>query len=135
MAQWTDSVEDRYPDEDESSLVSAFQNQEISTSTTLEQQTVSSPEELTLSPVPEAPSRLLGPHGWPVPSSLCPNADTARASINLPEFDALLLEKARVISSRFPFAEAEYRSARSTAQKGLDLEIPHFGRVFRIAAA
>src|SRR5690348_14523196 len=46
--------------------------------------------------------------GWPIPSSLCPHPDEARSCIPLPEFDALLLEKAQVISSRFPMAEAEY---------------------------
>jgi hypothetical protein len=132
MAHWTDSADaqESYSDE-ESSLVSAVHADDLVEATP----SVTSPEEVTLSPVPEAPSRLLGPYGWPVPSSLCPDAENARASIKLPEFDALLLEKARVISSRFPFAEAEYRSSRSTAQKGPDLKIPHFERVFRIAAA
>jgi hypothetical protein len=71
---------------------------------------------------------------WPVPSSLSPNPDEARAAIPLPEFDALLLEKARVISSRFPFAEAEYRNLRGTGLAAERPEIPHFERVFRIAA-
>jgi len=133
MAQWTDSVDPQgsYSDEESSSLLSAIEAEELVSASAQAQ----APEEVTLSPVPEAPSRLLGPCGWPVPSSLCPNADEARTSINLPEFDALLIEKAKVISSRFPFAEAEYRSSRSTAQKGIDLEIPHFERVFRMAAA
>src|SRR5947207_3253574 len=52
--------------------------------------------------------------GWPVPSTICENPDEARACIQLPEFDELLLEKARVISGRFPFAEAEYRVVRRT---------------------
>src|SRR6476659_3855418 len=47
-------------------------------------------------------------HGWPIPSTISLNPDEARACIQLPEFDALTLEKARVISSRFPDAEAEY---------------------------
>ena len=131
MAEWTDSMDaqESYLDDESSSLLSAVQAEQIGPSVSAAQ-----PDELTLSPVPEAPSRLLGPCGWPVPSSLCPNAEQARVSITLPEFDLLLLEKARVISSRFPFAEAEYRTNRNTAQKGLDLEIPHFERVFRIAA-
>src|SRR5215469_7926878 len=130
MAQWTDSrdAQESYLDDESSSLLSAVQAEAIGSST-------SQSDEVALSPVPEAPSRLLGPCGWPVPSSLCSNAEEARASIALPEFDPLLLEKARVISSRFPFAEAEYRSSRTTAHKGMDLEIPHFERVFRIAAS
>src|SRR6476620_11625367 len=132
MAQWTDSADaqESYGDDESSLLLSAVQAELIGPSPSVAQ-----PDEVTLSPIPEAPSRLLGPCGWPVPSSLCPNADQARASIALPEFDPLLLEKARVISSRFPFAEAEYRSSRNTSQKGLGLEIPHFERVFRLAAA
>jgi hypothetical protein len=65
---------------------------------------------------------------------LSPNPDESRAAIPLPEFDALLLEKARVISSRFPFAEVEYRNMRGTAPATEQPEIPHFERVFRIAA-
>lgn len=72
-------------------------------------------------------------YGWPIPSALSVNPDEARALLALPEFDALLLEKARVISSRFPFAEAEYRTLRA-AQPPITPEIPHFERVFRIAA-
>src|SRR5258708_4397855 len=72
-------------------------------------------------------------HGWPVPSSLSANSVEARACIQLPEFDALLLEKARVISGRFPFAEAEYRNLRAK-EPSEEAEIPHFEKVFRIAA-
>lgn len=72
--------------------------------------------------------------GWPVPSSLGVDAEQARASIQLPEFDALLLEKARVISSRYPFAEAEYRNSRGAGSGAQQLEIPHFERIFRIAS-
>jgi hypothetical protein len=74
-------------------------------------------------------------HGWPVPSSICSNPDEARACIQLPEFDDFMLEKARVISGRFPFAEAEYRSLRRTAPETHEPEIPHFEKVFRLAAA
>src|SRR6266700_8316720 len=49
---------------------------------------------------------------WPLPSSLSLNPDEARAAIQLPEFAPFLLEKARVISSRFPFDEAEYWNSR-----------------------
>src|SRR5436190_16040257 len=73
-------------------------------------------------------------HGWPVPSSLSANPDEARACIQLPEFDPLLLEKARVISGRFPFAEAEYRSLHRTKPITEEPEIPHFEKIFRIAA-
>ena len=84
---------------------------------------------------PEVLARRPGFAPWPVPSSLSPNPDEARGAIPLPEFDALLLEKARVISSRFPFAEGEYRNLRGTGPAAEHTEIPHFERVFRIAAA
>jgi hypothetical protein len=51
----------------------------------------------------------------------------------LPAFDELLLEKARVISSRYPFAEAHYRTSRSNQAASESPELPHFERVFRIA--
>ncbi len=73
-------------------------------------------------------------HGWPVPSSISSQPDEARACIQLPEFDALLLEKARVISSRFPLAEAEFRTSRGKAPAAEANEIPHFEKVFRRAA-
>ncbi len=53
--------------------------------------------------------------------------------MRLPEFDPALLEDARAISRRFPSAEAQYRHLRGT--DGDEAEIPHFERVFRIAAA
>jgi len=74
-------------------------------------------------------------HGWPIPSSIATDPAEARACIQLPEFDPLLLEKARVISSRFPFAEVEYRHSRPVEAGAERPEIPHFERVFRIAAA
>lgn len=70
-----------------------------------------------------------------MPSTICPHPDEARACILLPEFGATLLEKARVISSRFPFAEAEYRNSRGKAPVTEEAEIPHFEKVFRLAAA
>src|SRR5882672_312055 len=76
----------------------------------------------------------VGPHGWLIPSSLALPPDEARAGMPLPEFDALLLEKSRVISGRFPFAEAEYRTLRRTMPRAEEAEIPHFEKVFRIAA-
>src|SRR5262245_40735428 len=100
MAQWTDSsdAQESYVDDETPLLLSAVQAEAIGSAPP-----VAELAEVALSPTPEAPSRLVGPCGWPVPSSLCPNADQARALIALPEFDPLLLEKARVISSRFPF--------------------------------
>ncbi len=92
---------------------------------------VACPEALA---TPAPPSVRYGENGWPVPSSRSANPDEARACIQLPEFDPLLLEKARVISSRFPTAEAEYRSLRGTGADAQDLEIPHFERIFRIAS-
>jgi hypothetical protein len=76
----------------------------------------------------------LTPHGWPVPSCISANPDQARSSIQLPAFNEFLLERARVISSRFPFAEAEYRHLWGKEARAEHLEIPHFERVFRIAA-
>src|SRR5438046_1652679 len=87
-----------------------------------------------LSPPPEAPAHLLFRRGWPVPSSISFAPEEARACIPLPQFDALLLEKARVISGRFPLAEAEYRNLRGKEPGRDEREIPHFERVFRIAA-
>src|SRR5205814_4773075 len=40
----------------------------------------------------------------------------------------------RVISGRFPFAEAEYRAARGKEPVAEEVEIAHFEKVFRIAA-
>lgn len=83
----------------------------------------------------DAPEGLHFRHGWPVPSTISPQSDEARACIPLPAFDALALEKARVISGRFPAAEAEYRNSHAKAPVSEDSEIPHFEKVFRIAAA
>ena len=100
------------------------------------------PLELATAPVKERnlPRRpggagLRGPYGWPVPSSLSPNPGEARARIQLPEFDALLLEKARVISGHFPAAEAQYRYRCGTDPNGQHSDLPHFERVFRIASS
>src|SRR5258705_6117849 len=64
-------------------------------------------------------------YGWPIPSSLSADPEEARASIGLPPFDELLLEKARVISGRFPYAEVEYRNLRD-AEPRSEREIHHF---------
>lgn len=73
-------------------------------------------------------------HGWPVPSTISTDPEEARACILLPQFDALTLEKARVISGRYPLAESEYRSHRRKELESDEREIPHFEKVFRIAA-
>ena len=74
-------------------------------------------------------------HGWPIPSSISSLPDEARGCIHLPEFDPLSLEKARVFSSRFPLAEGEYRGLRGKQFQSEGIEIPHFEKVFRIAAS
>ncbi len=89
----------------------------------------------TIAPIPVAPNRVLGLYGWLVPSSISLQPDEARRHIALPEFSPLVLEAARVISSHYPAAEAEYRSLRGAGASAQDLEIPHFERVFRLAAA
>ena len=92
------------------------------------------PEQLSL--LPELPALIPERrNGWPVPSSLVSTPDEARARIRLPAFDELLLEKARVIAGRFPFAEAEYRIARRVRPPVEEPEIPHFEKIFRIASA
>ena len=83
---------------------------------------------------PEARVNPLFRHGWPVPSTICPQPEEARACIQLPQFDPLLIEKTRVISSRFPLAEAEFRVMRGKAPVSEENEIPHFEKVFRLAA-
>ena len=87
---------------------------------------------ITDSTIPPAP---IWHHGWPVPSTISPHPDEARACIQLPEFDAPGMEKAQLISGRYPLAEAEYRNLRGKERNPDALEIPHFERVFRIAAA
>ncbi len=84
---------------------------------------------------PASPPVPIWHHGWPVPSTISHNPDEARACIHLPEFDALTLEKAQLISGRYSLAEAEYRNLRGKERNADALEIPHFERVFRIAAA
>lgn len=74
-------------------------------------------------------------HGWPVPSTISTVPEEARACIYLPEFDAVVLQRARLISDRFPVAEAQYRRLRSKQTRLRELDLPRFERVFRIAAA
>jgi len=77
----------------------------------------------------------VGLYGWPWPSRVSTEPDTARSLIELPEFDDLLLEKARVISGRHAIAEAQHRAKRAAFNAGQSQEIPHFEKVFRLAAA
>lgn len=88
----------------------------------------------TPSAAPDRLAQLRFRHGWPVPSSITAQPDEARACIQLPTFDAAVLEQARVISGRFPFAEAEYRNLRGKERRTDETDIPHFEKIFRIAA-
>src|SRR5215467_14412827 len=102
------------------------------------EQSLSTRSDIADSPVKQGPSALPKPlvkEGWLVPSTVSANPEDARACMLLPEFDELLLEKARVISGRFPLAEAEFRSLRGTFANSDEPELPHFEKVFRIAAA
>jgi hypothetical protein len=123
MAVWTDSAQTRAADLEI--------KRPLSTGAPSSEARVTPELATKVAALPAAPRRL-GDYGWPIPSSLSANPDEARATIHLPEFDALLLEKARVISGRFTLAEAEYRKLRGTLAG--DQDIPHFERVFRIAA-
>jgi len=122
---WTDS--------EETQLVSSLDDQ------TYLPETASAPlpsafESSLPKPQSDTAARILFRHGWPVPSSVSNNPTEARACICLPEFDPELIEKAVVISSRFPFAEAEFRVQRRKVSAKDELEVPHFEKVFRIAA-
>ena len=81
---------------------------------------------------PSLPAQPQWQHGWPIPSTVSLNPDEARSYIHLPTFNDSLLELAQVISGRYPLAEAEYRNQRGRGSSAE--EIPHFERVFRIAA-
>ena len=96
---------------------------------------VATPPSQPLAPPPQT-SKTPGvkEQQWPAPYGISSDPEQARASIRLPEFPALLLEKARVISSRFPFAEAQLRTRRATRPDAPHPDIPHFELVFRIAA-
>src|SRR5438128_1730738 len=70
---------------------------------------ISAPADGVATPRPALPYSTTPPlhhvaYGWPVPSALSTNPDAARASIPLPEFDDFVLERARVISGRYPQA-------------------------------
>ncbi len=72
---------------------------------------------------------------WPVPSSISASPDEARARIPLPELDAALLNKVRLIAECYPFAESECRSQRNVEAVPEENDIPRFERVFQIAAS
>lgn len=86
-------------------------------------------------PLPETRVAPRFQHGWPVPSTIAFQPDEARACIQLPAFDAALLENALAIASHFPSAETEFRTLRRKGPGTEEAEIPHFEMVFRLAAA
>lgn len=87
-----------------------------------------------VAPIQPPPAEPEWRHGWPVPSTILPQADQARACIQLPEFDADILERCRHISEGFPLAEAEWRSGQLKSPVPASSDLPHFERVFRLAA-
>ena len=127
MAVWTDAAQEQSVRLDKERTQSKNQ-------TSPKPAAIATPD-TGVSALPVAAAEILSPSTWPVPSAIAPNPEEARAAIQLPEFDALMLEKARVISARYPMAEAEYRNLRGTEPAGPGPAIPHFERVFRIAAA
>lgn len=70
---------------------------------------------------------------WHAPSDICANPDQARACMVLPAFERSLLESAHAISEQYPLAETRYRQLRGKHRTAED--VPHFEKVFRIAAA
>jgi hypothetical protein len=86
-----------------------------------------------------APAAIVPPepqwqHGWPVPSSLTAHPDEARACIYLPTFEPAVIESAQAIAEHFPAAEDEFRVERARGGRTSPAELPHFERVFRLAA-
>lgn len=96
--------------------------------TPLAEPPASAPDQAAARPAPQ------WRHGWPVPSTISLQPDEARACIYLPEFDAAMFDKARAISDRFPTAENEFRSVRAKAGRTEAGDLPHFEKVFRLAA-
>jgi hypothetical protein len=82
---------------------------------------------------PEKP-KALWHQGWPIPYSVSIIPEEARAAIHLPGFHAVVVERAQVIASHIPFAEAEYRVSRPKESHSDEREIAHFEKIFRIAA-
>lgn len=103
-----------------------------------ESQAASSNEEVALVSAPPpvaaaAPAaEALFVRGWPIPCTVSSSPDEARACIILPEFDAALLAAAQIVSDQYPAAESKYRHLRGKQRSSED--IPHFEKVFRIAA-
>lgn len=73
-------------------------------------------------------------HGWPIPATISPQPDVARACIYLPTFEEETIVTARAIADQFPAAEAEFRGLRGKVARLEEAELPHFEHVFRIAA-
>ncbi|TAL00015.1 MAG: hypothetical protein EPO07_10225, partial [Verrucomicrobia bacterium] len=93
-----------------------------------------SPETTPRTPAAQPPLQPIFKHGWPVPSSVSVSPDEARACIYLPEFYPDTLAVAQLIAGRYPFAEAEFRTGRAKLTATGENDVPHFERVFRIAA-
>jgi hypothetical protein len=118
---------------DEQPLLEAQATQDLPQTSTVES---ARPAVQDLKPRPRVSrptGRQLGPLGWPIPSSVAANPEEARTAILLPDFDDLMLEKARVISGRYPEAEIAYRAIRASQPNDTEPELPHFEKVFRIA--
>jgi len=73
-------------------------------------------------------------HGWPVPSTITAQPEEARSCIYLPTFDPTVIAQAESIAAAYPAAETEFRGSRSKLGRPEETELPHFERVFRIAA-
>src|SRR6266403_5807621 len=131
MAVWTETQQSQrtseYPDraltEEESPAQSPAP---VPTERTAPSPALAAPKPPPAIQRPSTPAPRRGQHGWLIPSSISLDPVEARARIALPEFDALLLEKARVISGRFPLAEAEYRRLWRAEPSAHHLDIPHF---------
>ena len=119
-------------EEAESTLLSLSQSDELGSMPTTENSSISNPTPAV--PESKIPAAPVWRHGWPVPSTISFQPEEARAYIHLPEFDPAVLEKAQIISGHFPTAEAKFRSARAKASSGETTDLPHFEKVFRIAA-
>ncbi len=97
-------------------------------------ETVASGEESVSSDVTHSPLLVPVREGaWPAPSGICVDPDQARACTVLPGFDSSVLESANLIAERYPLAETRYRQLRGKHRTAE--EVPHFEKVFRIAAA
>ncbi|SPE61061.1 hypothetical protein SBV1_60020 [Verrucomicrobia bacterium] len=113
---------------------SQYDERLVTTGEAVSARAVAPPAHAMPRPLTEAQVRPLGPFGWPIPSLLSADPEAGRACILLPGFDALLLEKARVISGRYPQAEAQCRGSWGSPSSAAQREVPHFERVFQIAS-